>query len=54
MKEERQDHLEANMNIHIQQVIRRMALVNANVEKLIKKNDNHKVEIQHLGKEQEV
>ena len=42
------------MNIHIQWVIRKMALVDSNIEKLVKKNDNHKVEIQYLGKEQEV
>ena len=37
------------MNVHIQQVVRMMALVDANVEKLVKKNNNCKVEIQHLG-----
>ena len=42
------------MNVHIQQVVRMMALVDANVQKLVKKNKNCKVEIQHLGKEQEV
>ena len=30
-----------------------MAQVNSNVERLIRKNKNCKVEIQHLGKEQE-
>ena len=53
-EEERQDCLEANTNVHIQQVVRKMELVNANIEKLVKKSDNCKVEIQHLGKEQEV
>ena len=51
MKEERRDRLEANTNVHIQDVIKKMAQVDTNMEKLIKKNKNHKVEIQHLGKE---
>ena len=42
------------MNIHIQHVVKKMAQVDSNMERLIKKNENHKVEIQHLGKEQEV
>ena len=53
-EEERRDRLEANTNIHIQHVIKKMAQVDSNMERLIKKNENHKVEIQHLGKEQEV
>ena len=53
-EEERRDRLEANTNVHIQDVIKKMAQVDTNMEKLIKKNENHKVEIQHLGKEQEV
>ena len=42
------------MNIHIQQVVRKMALVNTSIRKLIEKNNSHKVEIQCLEKEQEV
>ena len=52
-EEERQDHLEANMNVHIQHVIKKMAQVDSNVEKLIRKNKNHKVEIQYLVMEQD-
>ena len=52
-EEERQDHLEANTNIHIQHVVKKIAQVNTNVERLVRKNDNCKVEIQCLGREQE-
>ena len=52
-EEEKQDCLEANMNVHIQHIVRKMAQVNSNVERLVRENDNCKVEIQCLGKEQE-
>ena len=53
-EEERQDHLEVNMNMNIQHIVKKMAQVDSNVKRLVRKNKNHKVEIQHLGKEQEV
>ena len=53
MKEERRDRLEANTNVHIQHVIKKMAQVNSNMERLIRKNENHKMEIQHLVTEQD-
>ena len=46
--------MEANTNIHIQHVVKKMAQVNSNMERFVRKNENHKVEIQCLGKEQEV
>ena len=46
--------MEANTNIHIQHVIKKMAQVNSNIKRLVQKNNNCKVEIQCLGKEQEV
>ena len=52
-EEERRDHLEANMNVHIQHVIKKMAQVDSNVERLVRKNKNCKVEIQHLVTEQD-
>ena len=41
------------MNVHIQHVIKKMAQVDSNVERLIKKNKNYKVEVQHLVTEQD-
>ena len=52
-EEERRDHLEANTNVHIQHVIKKMAQADSNVERLVRKNDNRKVEIQHLVTEQD-
>ena len=46
--------MEANTNVHIQHVVKKMAQVDSNIERLVKKNENHKVEIQCLGREQEV
>ena len=52
-EEEKQDCLEANINVHIQHVVKKMAQVDSNIERLVRKNKNCKVEIQCLGKEQE-
>ena len=45
--------MEANTNIHIQHVIKKMAQADSNIERLIWKNKNRKVEIQHLVTEQD-
>ena len=41
------------MNVHIQHVIKKMAQVNSNMERLVRKNENCNVEIQHLVTEQD-
>ena len=53
-EEEKQDCLEVNTNVHIQHIVRKMGQVNSNVERFVRENENRKVEIQCLGKEQEV